>query len=384
MGGKTGASLEHAQMTENAQIIDSELQHWLEAANEQQATAILERLLHEQVEPLIREIVGYQFRVFFDAAGRVSSSTQAAESEDVCGDIRLHLLTRLRELRANPSKQGIRNLRSYAAVTAYRACYEYLRRKYPKRYSLKHKLRFLLSQKPEFAIWQSGRGQWLTGFAQWPQQNLPAATRSQSKLAALLDDPQAFAVAWQLPSKADAVGLSAIAYAVFSHLEQPLELDELVSLAAAFYGIKDHTALSESPRREAGQGLSSWAHELADTGPDLAVTLTDMLTQRRYLARLWEEIRQMSPRHCAALLLNLRDEGGGSATDLFVFTGVATFEQVAATLAMNETELAALWVQLPLDDLTIAARLKLTRQQVINLRRSARERLWRRLNDLKF
>lgn len=384
MGGKTGASLEHAQMTENAQIIDSELQHWLEAANEQHATAILERLLHEQVEPLIREIVGYQFRVFFDAAGRVSSSTQAAESEDVCSDIRLHLLTRLRELRANPSRQGIRNLRSYAAVTAYRACYEYLRRKYPKRYSLKHKLRFMLSQKPDFAIWQNGRGQWLTGFAPWPQQNLPVATRSQPKLAALWDDPQAFAVAWQLPSKADAVGLSAIASAVFSHLEQPLELDELVSLAAAFYGIKDHTALSESPRREAGQGLSSWAHELADAGPDLAVTLTDMLTQRHYLARLWEEIRQMSPRHCAALLLNLRDEGGGSATDLFVFTGVATFEQVAATLALSETELAALWVQLPLDDLTIAARLGLTRQQVINLRRSARERLWRRLNDLKF
>lgn len=384
MGGITGASLEHAQMTENAQIIDSELQYWLEAANETQATAILERLLHEQVEPLIREIVGYQFRVFFDADGRVSSSLRDNESEDVCSEVRVQLLTRLRELRAQPSKQGIRNLRSYAAVTAYRACYEYLRRKYPKRYSLKHKLRFLLNQKTEFALWQSGRNQWLAGLAQWPQQNFPAVTRSQPQFAALLDDPHSFAKAWRLPSKPDAAGLTAIVQALFTHLEQPVELDELVSLVATLCGIKDQAPFSESTRQEAGQGATAWAQQQADTGPDLAVTLADTLTQRHYLARLWTEICQMSPRHCAALLLNLRDEGGGSATDLFVFTGVATFSQMAAVLSLQEAELAELWPQLPLDDLTIAAKLALTRQQVINLRRSARERLWRRLNDLKF
>ncbi len=369
-------------MTENAQIVDSELQYWLEAATEHQATAILERLMQEQVEPLIREIVGYQFRVFFDAAGRVSSASQASESEDVCSDIRVHLLTRLRELRADPAKQGIRNLRSYVAVTAYRACYEYLRRKYPKRHSLKHKLRFLLGRHNEFAIWQTVRGQWLTGLTHWQERNLPVATRSQSKLAALLDDPQSFAAARHLSAKPDAAGLSAIARAVFTHLEQPIELDELVSLTAAICGIKDHAPLNESQSKDSGP--DSWLPELAVAGPDLAVTLTDTLTQRRYLARLWEEVCQMSPRHCAALLLNLRDEGGGSATDLFVFTGVATFAQLAAALALDEAELAALWPHLPLDDLTLATRLGLTRQQVINLRRSARERLWRRLNDLKF
>ncbi len=367
-------------MTENAQIIDSELLQWLEAATEQQSTTILEQLMQEQVEPLIREIVGYQFRVFFDAAGRVSSATQAHESEDVCSDIRVHLLTRLRELRADPAKHGIRNLRSYAAVTAYRACYEYLRRKYPKRYSLKHKLRFLLSQQDAFAIWQDARGQWLTGLAHWQQQNLPVATRSQPKFAALLDDPRSFAATRHLPVKPDAAGLSSIARAVFTHLEQPIELDELVSLAAAICGIKDQAPLHESQHKEAGPGAG--LQELAEAGFDLA--LSDTLAQRHYLTRLWAEVCQMSPRHCAALLLNLRDEGGGSATDLFVFTGVASFGQLAAALGLAETELAALWPQLPLDDLTIAARLGLTRQQVINLRRSARERLWRRLNDLKF
>ncbi|MBI1763381.1 MAG: hypothetical protein HYR56_18305 [Acidobacteria bacterium] len=384
MGGKTGASLEHAQMTENAQVIDSELRQWLEAASEPQATAILERLLHEQVEPLIREIVGYQFRVFFDALGRVSSSTQANESEDVCSEIRVHLLTRLGEMRAAPAKKGIRNLRSYVAVTAYRACYEYLRRKYPKRYSLKNKLRFLLSQKPEFALWQSARGQWLAGLAPWQAQKVPAATRSQSKLAALLDDPQAFAATQQLTLTRDAAGLSNITQTVLSHIGQPIELDELVSVMAILCGVKDQTPLNGLPNREAERDSAAWMQELAEASPDLAVTLAETLTQRHYLQRLWAEIRQMSPRHCAALLLNLRDEGGGSATDLLVFTGVATFAELAAALALEEAELAALWPHLPLDDLTIATRLGLTRQQVINLRRSARERLWRKFNDLKF
>lgn len=371
-------------MTENAQVIDSELRQWLEAASEPQATAILERLLHEQVEPLIREIVGYQFRVFFDALGRVSSSTQANESEDVCSEIRVHLLTRLGEMRAAPAKKGIRNLRSYVAVTAYRACYEYLRRKYPKRYSLKNKLRFLLSQKPEFALWQSARGQWLAGLAPWQAQKVPAATRSQSKLAALLDDPQAFAATQQLTLTRDAAGLSNITQTVLSHIGQPIELDELVSVMAILCGVKDQTPLNGLPNREAERDSAAWMQELAEASPDLAVTLAETLTQRHYLQRLWAEIRQMSPRHCAALLLNLRDEGGGSATDLLVFTGVATFAELAAALALEEAELAALWPHLPLDDLTIATRLGLTRQQVINLRRSARERLWRKFNDLKF
>jgi hypothetical protein len=42
-------------------------------------------------------------------------------------------------------------------------------------------------------------------------------------------------------------------------------------------------------------------------------------------------------------------------------------------------DLDELWDELPLDDLKIAARLGMTRQQVINLRKSARARLARRM-----
>jgi hypothetical protein len=46
---------------------------------------------------------------------------------------------------------------------------------------------------------------------------------------------------------------------------------------------------------------------------------------------------------------------------------------------MTDEELTEIWNALPLDDVAIAAHLGVTRQQVINLRKSARERLVRRM-----
>jgi hypothetical protein len=60
--------------------------------------------------------------------------------------------------------------------------------------------------------------------------------------------------------------------------------------------------------------------------------------------------------------------------------GVASFREVAEALETTPEELAGLWNRLPLEDLEIATRLGLERQQVINLRCTARERLARREN----
>jgi hypothetical protein len=55
--------------------------------------------------------------------------------------------------------------------------------------------------------------------------------------------------------------------------------------------------------------------------------------------------------------------------------------ELAVALEMPPKVLAQLWNDLPLDDLAIASRLGLTRQQVINLRKSARARLARRTKN---
>jgi hypothetical protein len=102
------------------------------------------------------------------------------------------------------------------------------------------------------------------------------------------------------------------------------------------------------------------------------------LIERDEIERLWDEIRQLRPMQRKALLLSLRYGGTMDVVATLTLSGLATFEEIAVTLEMSPSELAAIWSSLPLDDLKIAEMMGVTRQQVINLRKSARERLARR------
>jgi DNA-directed RNA polymerase specialized sigma subunit len=112
---------------------------------------------------------------------------------------------------------------------------------------------------------------------------------------------------------------------------------------------------------------------------DPRVALDIEVEQRMYVQRLWSEICQLPQRQRAALLLNLKDGKGGDCIALLPLSGVATPREIAALLEIPVEQFAALWNELPLEDAAIAHRLGITRQQVINLRKSARERLARRM-----
>jgi hypothetical protein len=108
-----------------------------------------------------------------------------------------------------------------------------------------------------------------------------------------------------------------------------------------------------------------------------------IIERRQSLELLWREICQLPRRQRVALLLNLRNPHGVNVITLLPATGVATFEQIALTLEIPIAEFEQLWAQLPLDDLYLADYLGATRQQVINLRKTARERLLKRMKELK-
>jgi len=139
----------------------------------------------------------------------------------------------------------------------------------------------------------------------------------------------------------------------------PVAFGDLVQAMATSLGIRE----SKPPR-----AMEPWQE---------AEQLTK-LEQRQHLENLWKEIRDLSVEHRVALLLNLREAGGGNAVALFIGLGIASIDEVAAAVGLTVDRLAALWSRLPLDDLTIAEMLGVTRQKVINYRRSARDRVARR------
>jgi hypothetical protein len=93
---------------------------------------------------------------------------------------------------------------------------------------------------------------------------------------------------------------------------------------------------------------------------------------------LWAEIRELPRRQRLALLLNARDPAGDSVLRLLIESHVVTAGELARALEVRESDLESLLCRLPMRDLAIADWLQLTRQQVINLRSAARDRLARR------
>jgi len=161
--------------------------------------------------------------------------------------------------------------------------------------------------------------------------------------------------------------------AVFETVGSPIELDSLVNAIAGWKRIREDDIEASSKTVDAA----------TDRHVDTGVAVDVELEQRVYVQRLWDEICLLPPRQRAALLLNLKDGMGRDCIALFPLTGIATPQEIAALLDIPALQFAEIWNKLPLDDKTVAERLGVTRQQVINLRKCARERLARRMKSLE-
>jgi DNA-directed RNA polymerase specialized sigma24 family protein len=276
----------------------------------------------------------------------------ARDAEDVAASVVLGVLSRLRSLRRAPGEAAIADFASYVAATAANACRDLVRSRHPERYRLKGRIRYVLTHQPGLAAWPHGGETWC-GFAVWqdtPRRAMPAA------LDRLRHERS-------IPVHGEA--LPDTLARVFDHAGGAIELDELVDSVAQRLGIQD-VRLVEADEADA----------VAAAPLDGPLATRD---ERAAVQRLWSEIVCLPPRQRTALLLNLRDADGHDATTLFPATGTASLREIAAALEMEAQRLAELWPRLPLPDAEIATLLGLTRQQVINLRKCARERLARRL-----
>jgi RNA polymerase sigma factor (sigma-70 family) len=360
-------------MTEAVQS-DPVLQPFVRAPEGAECERLLAALITEHAEPVVTRVVGYKLR-----GGRDGGP---AEADDVRADVLLQLVQRLHSFRADYAARPIRDFGAYVAAAAYNACDRHVSRKYPQRRRLKNGLRYLLTHRPGFALWQTGAGAWVAGLHEWRAG--PARAGGEFKvegaggrLQQLRDEPRAFArsrdARLDLCDRRNAYELLG---AIFDWAAEPVELDLLTGVVAEWWGVTDETVETggEGGGRE---GEEARGVRLADARPEPSAEAE----RRAYLERLWREIGALPPRQRAALLLNLRDEQGRACIDLWTLTGVSTARGVAEALGMSSEDLAEIWNELPLDDKRIAAILGLTRQQVINLRKSARERLTRRMKD---
>ena len=267
------------------------------------------------------------------------------DAEDVIATVTLRLIRKLRMLEA---EQGsIRQFLDYVATLTYNTVYDFLRRRFPERSRLKNRLRYVLTRDPRLSLWEASSGP-AAGLAAWNgraivAQQIDLCGETVTRVMLKSDDP------------------ASALLAILRHVGTPVSLDALTDVTASLWRIDD-------TRRPGAEALS-------ETEP----SPLERAESRQFLQALWTEIRQLGSPHRAALLLNLRDGGGINAIQHFLLLGIAPFDEIASAICVTPDELAEIWNLLPLDDLRIAEMLGVTRQQVINFRKTARERLARRM-----
>lgn len=342
--------------------VDEVYQSFLQATDETVSQQLLARLIDEYAHPVIEKIISYKMRL---------SSENVQESEDVYNNVLMSLLSRLRATKLQPENNVINNFRSYVATVTYNACANLLREKYPQRHILKNRLRYFLTHEPGFALWEHEQKEWLCGFEVWQAEHKPFAGSLQwQNLSTRLQQSLASGFGIENLQRAKLKELLSI---IFEQLQQVIEIDDLVKLVAEICGLQDRTTSLDDDNASSAP--------LSEFLPDKGTSIELDFERRTYLQKMWEEICQLPEKQRVALLLNLKDAQGGCGLALFPLTGIASFQQLTLALALSAEELSRLWNDLPLDDATIATSLGITRQQVINLRKSARERLARRLKD---
>jgi hypothetical protein len=339
--------------------VDPLLLPFLTAADKSRAEDLLAELICQQREATIKEIVRTKLRV---SLSPTDASHPNQEALDLVTDVQMALLSSLRDLKRSSSSKTISDFGGYVATVTFNACHQLLRRKYPKRFQLKNKLRYLLTHQSKFALWESDK-EWVCGLA---ARRGSKRSVSATELQRLRDRQQRLQGAAHANRQRQA--LIDLISTSFETLSGAVLFDEFVSLMIDQLQIKEDVMVADDERPKA-----------ASSSQDSVI----QLESQAQIRELWKEICEMPLRHRSALLLNLRDRHGTDALELFQIMRVATIRDIAEALDFQPEEFAIVWNELPWDDVTIANHLGLTRQQVINLRQSARARLARRLRQLR-
>jgi hypothetical protein len=297
----------------------------------------LDYLLGERAEKVIERVIAQRFR-----RGRIGS-IRDDEREDLRASAMLRVLQRLRST-SDPDGASIANFDGYVATVTFHACDDLVRERLPRRTAAKNRICYVLGHDIRFAQWTIG-DEIVCGLEEWRGERSIARNVSMDGIRHLAGDRD----------------VRRFLTAIFFATQHPVELEAVVNAAAELWEMIDRPAL------------------VLDDAEHFAFTATTTrMEDQQFLAKLWEQICLLNQPQRIALLLNLRDESG-PATELFPLLGVATVREIAEAVGIPAEEFATLWQELPLDDLRIAEILDVTRQQVINLRKAARDRLRRRM-----
>ena len=311
--------------------------------------AALARFLQSTTnEMAARELAALTESVILPVCRTVLRRQLGVEGEGLLSESAMAVTQRLERWRTQAQGPPLRDLEGYIAVVTRHTIDKHLRRENPEWLLLRNRILYRFRHDPRLESWKDSE-RLVCGRAGWQGKRsvvpLPERTEAHDS---------------ELP-------LPTLCLTLLDRAGGPIALDELATCVGQLYNVS-----TSAPRSE--ENLSEIV-----VAPD---NLEEALFQRAYLEKLWIEVRLLPQRQAAALLLNLRDASGRGVIELLFALELAQHDQIAVALGWTQAELSVLWERLPIEDNEIAELLGATRQQVINLRKVARERLERRMRAM--
>ena len=326
---------------------DELLGFYLNAPDEEACAKFLEILIEEYAVPLIKNaLTAKSFEV-----GRNGFYLSKEDFEDLCSESRVNLVIKLDSLRLDSNGQSIRDFNSYVRSVAENSFNQFLGSGTPHRKSLKNKIRYVLGKSFEIDVWKAGEELYC---------GLLVSKRRSGKVS--IEDltnriKEEFADFRNMD-------LCDLVSKILKSANSKVLVNDLVSIVARLWTIEDYRDVS----------LEAVQDYIFSEKPKL-----NELEMRAELERHWQEISALPVNQRIALLYNLRDEHGREMLLMFFNLRIASLREISAAMNLSFDDCACVLPLLPMDDKTIAEKMKLTTKQVSNLRKVARENLRRRL-----
>jgi len=306
--------------------------------------AEIDRLLIERVQPVAQAVARlYRSRGLWARA--------PLDTDDAVAQVLLRMTVALRDTAAGTAATPIASLDDYVAVATHNACHALLRAHAPARARLRARVRYVCTHDPALTLRDDRPRGLVTGLVERVHPEALMADRTDIDTALNRIDPRA-----TLPAQVRAIATAC---------GHPMHFDDLVDALARHVGVDETVVGTDHPAMTG----------LRDVQPPVDAAMAD----RAFLVFVWNEIRELPVNQRRALLLNLRDDQHRGMIGLLPLVGLASADEIADVLEWPREAFAAVWNDLPRDDEWIAAELGVTRRQVINLRKCARERLGRRV-----
>jgi hypothetical protein len=325
---------------------------YLSCGDEARSWELLESLVTQRLEPVAESFI----RGKLQASLRADDDRQCNDDAmDLVSEVKALVIAKLTRLRER--NESIVNLEAYTMAVTVNVYNGYLRKKYPRRLQLKDQLRYIVSHDRRFSLWRSESGEWSCSMRGGEEKALPGSR------AELYDELSARSTLEG--HSAERMKLSDLLKVVLIASRGPIRFADVVTLIYRLRNVREPLA---------ADGYD--AAVSMETRPDDMVA---RLETKDDLRRLWNELKLLPLRHRAAVLLNLKNNRGDGLITLLPLIGIASIRQIADVLEFPPEEFGLAWSGLPWDDHAIAEHLRVTRQQVINLRQSARAKLRRAL-----